>query len=144
MLSPYPYASTHRSSKATTDLLLLLDTLVQANLNDLATLMSIEPSADLALTGRSNQAAYDFIVEVQQDDKVQLEKKHLASPGGIAAYYDAIRLAILDSIIRVTPQRYHANDARFLMGEIYWQQKNVAAAMEAWRGMTIDDSDMIP
>jgi hypothetical protein len=136
------YASAHPSSKATTDLLLLLDTLVQANLNDLATLMSVEPSVDLTLTRRSNQAAYDFIVEVQQYYKVQLEKKHLASPEGIAAYYDAIRLEILDSIIRVTPQGYHASDARFLMGEIYWRQKNIAAAMEAWRGMTIDDSDI--
>jgi hypothetical protein len=49
------YASEHPSSKATTDLLFLLDTLVQANLNDLATLMSAEPSEDLALTRRSSR-----------------------------------------------------------------------------------------
>jgi len=42
----------------------------------------------------------------------------------------------------VTRQGYHASDARFLMGEIYWRQNSVAAAMEAWRGMTIDDSDI--
>jgi hypothetical protein len=59
----------------------------------------------------------------------------------VTAYYDAVRLAILDTVVRTSPGGYRAGDARYLMGAIYWRQGNVNAAIGQWQSITREDSD---
>ncbi len=135
------YASQRPASRATTNLLLVLDTLVQSNLEVLLTLLSLDPVADLQRTRLANEAAFDFLVETQRHYRVELARRHLDSIDAVRTYYDAIRLAILDTVVRTTPTGYRSGDARFLMGAIYWRQGNAAAALDQWRAITKDDSD---
>jgi len=52
-----------------------------------------------------------------------------------------VRLAILQGILRSTPNAYRAGDARFLIGAIHWQQGRAADALHVWRGMTVVATD---
>src|SRR4029079_7360244 len=123
------------------NLLFVLDTLVQSNLEVLLTLFSLDPVADLSATRRANKAAYDFVVETKQRYQRELASRRLDSVDAVRVFYDAVRLAILDTIVRTSPEGYRTGDARFLMGAIYWRQKNVEAALEQWRNIRPDDAD---
>src|SRR5205807_6029110 len=92
-------------------------------------------------TRRTNDAAYDFLVDIQRHYRLELAKRHLDSIDALKTYYDALRLAVLDTLTRTTPGGYRDGDARFLMGAIYWRQGNTDAAVEQWRGIPKDDSD---
>jgi hypothetical protein len=135
------YLSSRQASKTTTGLLFVLDTVIQSNLDVILTLLALDPSQDLTLTRRTNQAAFDLIVQVQQRCRSELTKRRLTSAAAVATYYDAIRLAILDTIVRTSPNGYRTGDARFLMGAIYWRQGNVDAAINQWRSIKSDEAD---
>jgi hypothetical protein len=135
------YASENPSSKATTELLFLLDQLAQASLDALVTLVNISPNEDLTWTRKVNGGAFNLIGDLQRYYKEQLERKGLASAGALRAYYDHVRLTILTSILRTTPHGYRANDARFLIGTIYWAQGQAADALRSWRDIRIDPKD---
>ena len=135
------YASEHPSTKATTELLFLLDNLVQASFDVLATLLDIDPSEDLRWTRDANREAYDLIADLRRYYNTELEHRHLTSAEALKSYYDGIRLGILTGVLRTTPQEYRAGDARFLIGTIYWRERKVADALESWREMTIDPTD---
>src|SRR5205823_5898637 len=47
------------------------------------------------------------------------------------------RLAILTGILRTTPSGYRANDARFLIGAIYWREHKRQDALASWREITL-------
>ncbi len=51
--------------------------------------------------------------------------------------YDGVRLMILRSILRTTPQEYRENDARFLIGAIEWKAGDRDAAIRTWQGLQI-------
>jgi hypothetical protein len=135
------YMGARQASKATTGLLFVLDTVIQSNLDVLLTVLALDPAQDLALTKRTNQTAYDLLVQVQERCRAELTKRHLTSPASIVMYYDAIRLAILDTIVRTSPAGYRSGDARYLMGTIYWRQRNVEGAINQWRSIKKDDGD---
>lgn len=135
------YASARPAAKSTTNLLFVLDTTVQSNLEVLLTLLSLDPVADLSATRRASKAAYDFVVETRQRYQRELAMRRLDSVDAVRVFYDAIRLAILDTIVRTSPDGYRAGDARFLMGAIYWRQRNLEAAVEQWRNIKPDDAD---
>ena len=59
----------------------------------------------------------------------------------IDRYYEKSRLAILEGIVRTTPDGYRSNDARFLIGEIYWRQGSIEEALRSWRQIAPDRSD---
>jgi hypothetical protein len=102
------YVVAHPSSKASTELLLLLDEIVQSDLSAVVNLLSIEPVRDLQATRRRDSAAYDFVVEIQQYYRRQLTEQRLLSAAAVEGHYDAIRLAILDLALRSTPDDYRA------------------------------------
>jgi hypothetical protein len=131
----------HPSSKASTELLLLLDVIVQSDLSAVVNLLSIDPDRDLQATRRRDPAAYDFVVEIQRYYRRQLTEQRLLTAEAVQGHYDAIRLAILDLIVRSTPGDYRSGDARYLMGEIYWRQQNFEAAWQAWSVIVADPSD---
>jgi hypothetical protein len=135
------YASEHPSTKAATELLFLLDKLAQASVDALATLLNAEPDEDLQWTRDTNPDAYNLILDLRRYYAQQLRRKGLASKEGLAEHYDKVRLGILSGVLRTTPRGYRANDARFLIGAIYWRQGHVGDALRAWRQMTVEPTD---
>jgi hypothetical protein len=135
------YAAEHPSTKATTELLFLLDKIAQASLDALATLLDTVPEEHLDWTRSSNPDAYAFVADLRRHYTAALLKKGLATGERLTAYYDKVRLGILTGILRTTPRGYRVNDARFLIGQIYWRQGSTGDALRAWRGMTIDATD---
>ncbi|HEX7798033.1 MAG TPA: hypothetical protein VF456_26905 [Vicinamibacterales bacterium] len=135
------YMTGRQASKTTTGLLFVLDTVIQSNLDVILTVLALDPGQDLTLTRRTNQAAFDLIVQVQQRCRTELTKRRLTSAAAVATYYDAVRLAILDTIVRTSPDGYRTGDARYLMGAIYWRQGNVDAAVNQWRSIKSNEAD---
>ena len=135
------YASEHPSTRATTELLFLLDKIAQASLDALVTLLDTVPEEHLDWTRSANPNAFAFVVNLRRHYATALLKKGLATGNRLTAYYDKERLGILTGILRTTPRGYRANDARYLIGSIYWRQGHTGDALRAWRGMTIDAGD---
>jgi hypothetical protein len=135
------YASEYPASRATIELLFLLDRIAEANQDALAALLDADPVRDLAWTRRTNPRAFQLIARLRWHYQTELSKRGLSSPAATAHYYDRVRLAILDGIVRTSPGRYRASDARFLIGTILWRQGRRAEAIEAWRGLSCSPAD---
>ena len=135
------YASRHPSTKATTELLFLLDKLAQASLDALVTLLDVNPATDLQWTWRANRRAFELILAIRRYYGAQLERRELTSREALKKRYDEVRLSILTGIVRTTPHGYRTGDARFLIGAIYWGQGRVADAVNTWSELRIDPAD---
>jgi hypothetical protein len=135
------YASEHPSTKATTELLFLLDRIAEANRDALGVMLDNPPAETLGWTRAGSAAAYQLIARIRWYYQQVLNSRGLMSEQSIDAFYDKARLAILDGIVRTTPNGYRADDARFLIGTIYWRQRNPAEALRWWREMTADPRD---
>jgi hypothetical protein len=135
------YASRHPSTKATTELLFLLDKLTQASLDALVTLLDVNPGTDLQWTWRANRGAFELILAIRQYYSAQLGRRQLTSRDALKKRYDDVRLSILTGILRTTPGGYRADDARFLIGAIYWGQGRAGDAVETWREMHVNPED---
>ncbi len=63
----------------------------------------------------------------------------LAGPQGCAAdvreAFDRVRLRLLATIIETSPDGYRVADARYLAGEIFFRQGDLAQAVEWWHAM---------
>ncbi len=136
------YASAHPSTRATTELLLLLDDLAQASQDAFATLMKTDPIEQLEWTRARNRTAFELVVRLRRYYSTVLERKDLHDAKDLAAHFDLVRLGILGGIVRTTPNGYRLNDARFLIGAIYWRQGKPREALDWWRPMTPDPSDL--
>lgn len=135
------YASEHPSTRATTALLFLLDTMVVGSLDALGTLLESDPIEDLAWTRGVSPRAHALLARLQRHYRTELDRRGLTSPGAIVLFFESIRLGVLEGIVRTTPDGYRASDARYLSGTIYWRQRRYAEALRAWRGMTVDPED---
>ena len=135
------FASSHPGTKAATELLFLLDQLAQANLDALVTLLDTDPAASLGASRDANKGAYDLIVQLRQRYARQLQRKGLASNEALVQHYNRVRLDILTGLLRTTPQGYRANDARFLIGAIYWREDSFGDALRMWRAMRVAPED---
>lgn len=140
------YASAHPSTRTTTELLLLLDRIAEANQDALSVLRANDPPVDLGWTRQANPEAYDLVVWIRRTYRNEANRLGLGTDEAVDRFYEKARLAILDGIIRTTPGGYRASDARFLMGAIHWRQGNLDEAMRVWRQMAPDpgDSHVIP
>ena len=136
------YASAHPSTRATTELLLLLDDLAQASQDAFATLMKTDPNEQLDWTRSKNRAAFELVVRLRRYYSSVLERKGLQDVKDLVGHFDTVRLGILSGIVRTTPDGYRLNDARFLIGAIYWRQGKPREALDWWRPMTLDPTDL--
>ena len=130
------YARAHPGTRVTTELLLLLDTIAQANQDALATFVETDQPGDLEWTRRAHPRAFLLVRHIQDQYARELARRGLTSRTAIDEFYDRGRLAILTGIARTTPRGHRANDATFLTGSILWRQGNRAAAVRAWRELT--------
>jgi hypothetical protein len=135
------FASRNPSTKATTELLFLLDKLAQGSLDALSTLVDTDPSESLGWTRRANGDAFNAIVTIRNYYRLLLEQKGLMSGQALKAHYEGVRLDILESILLTTPDGYRAGDARFLIGAIYWKQGKAASARRVWKEIVVDPED---
>jgi hypothetical protein len=130
------YTASRPSARETTELLLLLDTIVQAEQDALHVLLDTDPAAELDLTRTSNPDAYALLVEIRQEYRGILNNRGLVSKKQIDAYYDTVRLTILQRVIDTSGDEYGANDARFLSGAILWAAGRRPEALKMWRRLT--------
>jgi hypothetical protein len=130
------YAASHVSTEEATELLLLLDTIVQAEQDALHVLLDTDPASELERTRASNRAAYALLLQVREEYRHELTTRGLISTTQIDAYYDNVRLAILRRVIDGASNGPAVEDARFLMGAILWRAGHRPEALSAWRELT--------
>ena len=128
------YAAAHPSTRATTELLFLLDRIAEASQDALIALLDTDPATDLQWTRESNLEAYRLAVRLRGHYRAELSRRGLSSGAALGRYYDSVRLAILDGIVRTAPSGYRTSDARFLIGTILWKQGRLAEAIQSWQG----------
>jgi hypothetical protein len=138
------YAADYPYTRATTELLFLLDRIAEASQDALVALLDTNPVKDLTWTRRTNPRAFQLAANLRAYYQSELSKRGLSSPLALSRYYDRVRLAILDGIVRTSPARYRVSDARFLIGSILWRQGRRAEAIESWRGLSCLASDSYP
>jgi hypothetical protein len=135
------FAIRNPSTRATTELMFLLDKLAQGSLDALTTLVDTDPAADLRWTRGASRDAFDAIVTIRTHYRELLARRKLLSAEALRAYYDGVRIAVLQSILLTTPNGYRAGDARFLIGSIYWKQGKIASARRSWKDIEADPDD---
>jgi len=64
----HAFTREYPSSRVTTELLFIIDKLVQGSRDALIELFTIDPSRDLALTSSVNRAAFDVVLAIRRDD----------------------------------------------------------------------------
>ena len=129
------------SSKATTELLFLLDKLVQANLTAVLSLLRLDTIDGIGWTRSVSPNGAEVLVALHMYYERALSQRSLWDEAALTRRYDEVRVGILEHLIRTTPQSYRVNDARFLIGEIYWHQGRWREARETWDGITPDADD---
>ena len=135
------FARQHPSSRTTTELLFLLDELAQGSRDTLLMLLATSPESDLEETRRVDRRAYDFAVSVRRPYGEWLLEHQMEGPDRIRRRYDELRLRLLSTIIETTPEGYRSADARFLAGEIHFNQNNAPEAVRVWREIRPDAGD---
>ena len=135
------YASAHPSTRVTTELLFLLDTVAQANADALAVLVETNQPGDLEWTKNAHPRAYLLARTIQRSYAVDIVRLGLTTRPAIEAFYARGRLSILMRILQTTPDGYRADDARFLIGEILWSEGRAGDALRVWREMTAGPSE---
>ena len=134
------YVRTSPGTKTATELLFLLDELIQANQDALATLLRT-PEADLQFTRTANPEAFELVSTIRNHYQQALGTAGLSSADDVARRYDSVRLMVLSTIVNTTPDGYRIDDARFLAGEIHWRAEQHDEAIRLWRQMRPDPQD---
>ena len=132
------YATEHPSTRASTELF-LLDRLAEGSVDALRMLLQSDPTEQLRWTRKANRDAYELVLDLRRFYAAQLARRGISSPDQVNRYYENVRLAILEAIVRSTPDGYRANDARFLIGAIHWRRGDRPEALTWWREMTDGD-----
>ena len=135
------YVAEYPGTRAATELLFLLDRVAEASQDALSALLDTDPIRDLGWTRKTNPRAFQLAARLRWHYQSELSKRGLSTPIAIVRYYDRVRLAILDGIVRTSPARYRTSDAQFLIGTILWRQGRRTEAIEAWRGLSCRDTD---
>lgn len=135
------FARSHGSSRVTTELLLLLDTLAQANEDALATLVETDQPGDLEWTQRLHPQAYQLAKQIQREYGRELLTLGLTSRAAIERFYARGRLSLLMAVLQTTPNGYRANDVRFLMGTVLWNLGRAEDAVHVWRELAAPGAD---
>jgi hypothetical protein len=126
------YATENPSTRATTELLFLLDRIAEASRDALGVLLDNDPARDLGWTRAANVKAHQLVARIRWYYKSELDRLGLGSEEAIDAHYDLSRLAILNGIVQASPNGYRAGDARFLIGAIHWRHRRVDEALKWW------------
>jgi hypothetical protein len=136
-----PFIARFPSTRSATELLLLLDNVVRSNLETLITLIKTDPLLHLGWTRQLNPRAAEALAALHSYYQTALGRRGLWRVEALTLRYDAVRLGILQHLVRTTPHQYRSNDAMFLLGEINWRHGKIADAAEWWQKIVPDSSD---
>ena len=128
------YARTHPASRTTTELLFLMDELAQASREAAVGVLTTDVGRDLLRTAVESPPAARLAAAVAQ------HLRHWFAANGVGALgareaFDRVRLRLLATIVDTSPDGYRVADARYLAGEIFFRQGDLAQAGEWWRAM---------
>ena len=135
------FVQEHPSSRATTELLFLLDEIVQGNRHALRMLLRTDPEDDLPVTATTTPEGQDLVVALQRHYWTRAKQRQLDSWTAIGARYDALRLRLLTTIVHSTPDDYRSADARFLIGTIVFNPDDPSEALRWWGAIEPDAKD---
>jgi hypothetical protein len=134
------YSRTRSSSRTTTELLFLMDELAQGNREVAQMVLQTSVSHDLTQTATQSPRAALLAASIGTDLRVWLAS-HQYTQSQLGPAFDEVRLRILTAIVETTPDAYREADARFLAGEIFFQQGRLEEAMQWWAPMRPQDGD---
>lgn len=131
----------HPRSRTMTELLFLLDELTQASRDVMLMLMDTRPETHLLYTATTTRDGLAVSVEIRRYYLSWLARHQLNSPEAVKARFDQVRLQILATIVDASPNGYREGDARYLAGEIFFNQENLAEAMTWWKPIAPNEHD---
>jgi hypothetical protein len=135
------YVRDHPGTRGATEMLFLVDALMEGSDSTLGILLRTRPYRDLLWTYQESPEAFWLFDAVREYYGDVLDKRGLKSAGAVARYYEDQRLALLATVLRQTPDGYRAGDARFVSGKIHWMRGDRRAAVREWRQMRIVADD---
>jgi hypothetical protein len=135
-----PYVREHPSTRTATELLFLLDQLAQGS-RDAFVLLLETPPRQLVWTHEENRDAYLLFDTLHEYYTDIARERGLTSIDAVNRKYVDVRLQLLSTLVRLTPNHYRTSDALFLIGTIHWRRGNTAEAIQAWRQMSFDAND---
>jgi hypothetical protein len=127
------YAREHPGTRGATEMLFLVDALMQGSRSTLEILLGSRPRRDLRWTYQEDPDAFWLFDSLREYYGGVVDRRGLAGSGEVARYYDDQRLTLLAAVLRQTPAGYRAGDARFLIGKIHWNRGDRRAAIREWR-----------
>jgi hypothetical protein len=136
------YIREHPGTRGATEMLFLVDALMQGSSDTLSILMRTRVRRDLQWTYQENPDAFWLFDSLQEYYRDVLGKRGLASGGAVARYYEDQRLTLLAGVLRQTPAGYRAGDARFAIGKIHWTRGDRRAALREWRQLRLVADDV--
>jgi hypothetical protein len=136
----HAFAREHPSSRTTTELLFIVDKLVQANRDALVAMLNAKLE-QLSLTASLNRGAFELFGTIQRQYSVRLALRGLVSSEDVKRRYDDVRMSLLTAIVETSPNGYRTGDARFLAGELLFGNGRTADALRWWKGIVPDPDD---
>ena len=131
----------HPSSRTTTELLFMLDEFAQASRDAMLMLLSTDPQASLGDTFEADSEAFALAESIHRRYSEWARVEGLSRTEAVRARFDDVRVGILRAIVDSTPDGYGATDARYLLGLIYWDRRDVEGALRWWRDLPPDGRD---
>jgi hypothetical protein len=135
------FARDYPSSRTTTELLFMLDEFAQASRDAMLMLLSTDPQTLLADTFEADRNAFALAESIHRRYSEWARLQGLSRTEAVRARFDDVRVGILRAIIDSTPDGYGATDARYLLGLIYWDRRDVEGALHWWRDLPPDGRD---
>jgi hypothetical protein len=127
------YLRERPGTRTATELLFLLDELVQGSRDTLLMVVTNAPASSLRRSASEQPVAYARAEALHADTRAWLHRQGLEDPDAIRRRLDVVRLAILQTILETTPSGYRSGDAHYLAGVIHFDQRDRAWAFELWR-----------
>lgn len=131
------YVRDHPGTRGATEMLFLVDALMEGSSNTLGILLRTRPRRDLQWTYQENPDAFWLFDSLREYYGDVLDKRGLKSAGAVARYCEDQRLNLLATVLRQTPAGYRAGDAHFVIGKIHWARGDRRAAIREWRQMRV-------
>jgi hypothetical protein len=136
------YVRANAGTRGATEMLFLVDALMQGSSDTLRILLRTRPKRDLQWTYRENPDAFWLFDSVREYYGDLLARRGIKSAGDVAWFYEDRRLELLATLLRQTPGGYRAGDARLAIGEIHWARGDRRAAVREWRQMRVVADDV--
>jgi hypothetical protein len=129
------YARTYPSSKTTTELLFLLDELLQGSRDVMLMLLDTRPDEHLQHTRVVAPEGYTLALALKERYGRWLFERGWSKPE-VWQHYNGLRLRLLSTIIDTSPDGYRVADARFLGGQVLFEMNRLDEAVRAWGNIT--------